>query len=36
LDKDADNEINNLSKENKLLKLKIENIELRKHLKNLA
>jgi hypothetical protein len=36
LDKDADNEINNLSKENKLLKLKIENIELRKHLKNLV
>ena len=35
LDKDADNEIINLSKENKLLKLKIENIELRKHLKNL-
>ena len=36
LDKDADNEIINLSKENKLLKLKIENIELRKHLKNLV
>lgn len=36
LDKDADQEINNLSKENKLLKLKIENIELRKHLKNLV
>jgi hypothetical protein len=35
LDKDADNEIINLSKENKLLKLKIENLELRKHLKNL-
>ena len=35
LDKDAINDINNLEKENKLLKLRIENIELRNTLKML-
>lgn len=35
LEKDVDMEINNLEKENKLLKLKMENIELRKNLKKM-
>ena len=33
IDKDVDNDINMLEKENKLLKLKIDNIKLRKKLK---
>lgn len=35
LDKDCDNEINLLEKENKLLQLKIDNIKLKNKLKNL-
>ena len=35
LDKDCDNEINLLEKENKLLKLKIDNIKLKNKLKNI-